>query len=74
MCPASNDAVGVATPAPAAMAPIGSTECVGDGESVGPGVSVGVIDGEAPIRSVGVGVGVPVAVGEGVSEEVGLGE
>lgn len=46
---------------------------LGDGESVGPGVSVGVIEGEAPMRSVGVGLGVFEAVGLGVIEEVGVG-
>ena len=45
----------------------------GDGESVGPGVSVGVTDGEAPIRRLGVGVGVSVGVTDDVIDQVGLG-
>jgi hypothetical protein len=45
----------------------------GLGESVGPGVSVGVTDGEAPMRSDGVGVGVSVGVTEEVTEIVGEG-
>jgi len=54
------------------MAPIARTEAVGDEESVGPGVSVGVTEGEAPIRSVGVGLGVSVGVTEEVTDEVGV--
>ncbi len=42
-------------------------------ESVGPGVSVGVIDGDAPIRKDGVGLGVSVGVMEDVTEIVGEG-
>jgi hypothetical protein len=45
---------------------------VGEGESVGPGVSVGVTDGEAPIRREGVGLGVSVGVMEEVTEGVGV--
>jgi hypothetical protein len=45
---------------------------LGIGESVGPGVSVGVTEGDAPIRREGVGLGVSVGVGEGVIEEVGV--
>jgi len=55
-----------------AMAPIARTEGVGDEESVGPGVSVGVTEGEAPIRRVGVGLGVSVGVPEEVTDEVGV--
>ena len=40
-------------------------------ESVGPGVSVGVTEGDAPIRSDGVGVGVSVGVIDDVTETVG---
>jgi hypothetical protein len=46
----------------------------GLGESVGPGDSVGVIEGEAPMRRVGVGVGVGVAVWLGVIDSVGVWE
>ena len=46
----------------------------GLGESVGPGVSVGVTEGDAPMRRLGVGVGVDDAVPLGVTEEVGVGE
>jgi hypothetical protein len=45
---------------------------VGLGESVGPGVSVGVTEGDAPIRSVSVGVGVGVGVWLDVTEFVGV--
>jgi len=45
----------------------------GEGESVGPGVSVGVTEGEAPIRRVGVGLGVSVGVTLAVIDEVGVG-
>jgi hypothetical protein len=48
-------------------------DLVGDAESVGPGVSVGVTEGDAPIRRVGVGVGVSVGVTEDVIEDVGVG-
>ena len=64
---------GEAAPAPAAMAPIARREGVGDEESVGPGVSVGVTEGEAPIRRVGVGLGVSVGVTDDVTDEVGVG-
>ena len=46
---------------------------LGLGESVGPGVSVGVTEGDAPIRSDGVGVGVSVGVMDEVTEIVGEG-
>jgi serine acetyltransferase len=55
------------------MAPIARTEAVGDEESVGPGVSVGVTEGEAPIRRVGVGLGVSVGVTVAVIDELGVG-
>jgi hypothetical protein len=45
----------------------------GDGESVGPGVSVGVTEGDAPIRRLGVGLGVSVGVIEDVIDDVGVG-
>jgi hypothetical protein len=45
----------------------------GDGESVGPGVSVGVTEGDAPIRRLGVGLGVSVGVTEDVIDDVGVG-
>ena len=53
-------------------APIPATG-LGLGESVGPGVSVGVTDGDAPMRREGVGLGVSVGVCEGVTEEDGVG-
>ena len=46
---------------------------LGLGESVGPGVSVGVTEGDAPMRSDGVGVGVSVGVTDEVTEMVGDG-
>ena len=61
-----------ATTGPAAIPARGFDE--DEGESVGPGVSVGVIDGEAPIRREGVGVGVDEGVGEAVTDSVGVGE
>lgn len=51
---------------------IPATGC-GECESVGPGVSVGVTEGDAPIRREGVGVGVSVGVCEEVTDEVGVG-
>jgi len=44
-----------------------------EGESVGPGVSVGVTEGDAPIRRVGVGLGVELGVTEEVTDTVGEG-
>lgn len=64
---------GEAVPAPAATPPIARIEGVGDEESVGPGVSVGVTEGEAPMRRVGVGLGVSVGVTDDVIDEVGVG-
>jgi hypothetical protein len=58
---------------PAAIPANGFTECVGEAESVGPGVSVGVTEGEAPIRRVGVGEGVSVGVTDDVTDPVGVG-
>ena len=51
---------------------IPATGC-GECESVGPGVSVGVTEGDAPIRREGVGVGVSVGVCEEVTDEVSVG-
>jgi hypothetical protein len=62
---------GAAAAGPAAIP--ATTFALGLGESVGPGVSVGVIDGEAPIRRVGVGDGVSVGVTDDVIEDVGVG-
>ena len=62
------------TAGPPAIPANGFTECVGEAESVGPGVSVGVTEGEAPIRSVGVGEGVSVGVTDEVTDPVGVGE
>ena len=45
---------------------------MGEAESVGPGVSVGVTEGDAPIRREGVGEGVPVGVTDEVTEPVGV--
>ena len=45
---------------------------LGDGESVGPGVSVGVTEGDAPIRNEGVGLGVGLGVMDEVTEGVGV--
>jgi len=39
---------------------------------VGPGDSVGVAEGEAPIRRLGVGDGVELGVGLGVTDDVGV--
>jgi hypothetical protein len=46
---------------------------LGEEESVGPGVSVGVTEGDAPIRRLGVGLGVGVGVIDGVNDDVGVG-
>jgi hypothetical protein len=62
---------GAATAGPGAIP--ATIFALGLGESVGPGVSVGVTDGEAPIRRVGVGDGVSVGVTEDVIDDVGLG-
>ena len=40
---------------------------------MGPGVSVGVTEGEAPMRRLGVGVGVELGVTDGVTDRVGEG-
>lgn len=40
---------------------------------MGPGVSVGVTEGEAPMRRLGVGVGVELGVTDGVTDRVGDG-
>ena len=45
---------------------------LGEGESVGPGVSVGVTEGDAPVRRDGVGVGVSVGVTDAVIDDVGV--
>jgi len=64
---------GELTAGPPAIPAKGIVECVGEAESVGPGVSVGVTEGDAPIRKVGVGEGVAVGVTDEVTEPVGVG-
>ena len=58
-----------------AAGPVMPTAAIGLGEdeSVGPGVSVGVTEGDAPIRRLGVGLGVCVDVCDGVTDNVGVG-
>ena len=63
---------GALTAGPPAIPASDFIEGVGEVESVGPGVSVGVTEGEAPIRNVGVGEGVLVGVTDEVTDPVGV--
>ena len=63
---------GALTAGPPAIPASDFIEGVGEVESVGPGVSVGVTEGEAPIRNVGVGDGVSVGVTDEVTDPVGV--